>query len=69
MQSQTVLESARKDLGQVVSQAQKELTKLTAEPEDAESSSAVPDTTEGSPNSNVEGVALSSLDVAGIADL
>ncbi|THH01130.1 hypothetical protein EW026_g1527 [Hermanssonia centrifuga] len=30
-QSQTVFETARKDLGQVVSQAQKELTKLTAE--------------------------------------
>ncbi len=31
IQSQTVFETARKDLGQVVSQAQKELTKLTAE--------------------------------------
>ncbi|KAI0356194.1 hypothetical protein OH77DRAFT_1423789 [Trametes cingulata] len=30
-QSQTALEAARKDLGQVVQQAQKELTKLTAE--------------------------------------
>ncbi|KAF7790359.1 hypothetical protein EIP86_001314 [Pleurotus ostreatoroseus] len=30
-QSQTVLETARKDLGQVVTQAQKELTKLTTE--------------------------------------
>ncbi|KAI0775650.1 hypothetical protein BD413DRAFT_491465 [Trametes elegans] len=30
-QSQTALETARKDLGQVVQQAQKELTKLTAE--------------------------------------
>ncbi|KAL1942625.1 hypothetical protein VTO73DRAFT_4865 [Trametes versicolor] len=36
-QSQTALETARKDLGQVVQQAQKELTKLTAEapPSDA----------------------------------
>lgn len=32
-QSQTVIEAARKDLGEVVSQAQKELSKLTAEAE------------------------------------
>ncbi|KAH9855246.1 hypothetical protein C2E23DRAFT_724835 [Lenzites betulinus] len=41
-QSQTALEAARKDLGQVVQQAQKELTKLTAE--------APPSTTAAAPD-------------------
>ncbi|KAG6842147.1 hypothetical protein C0991_001640 [Blastosporella zonata] len=43
-QSQSVLETARKDLSEVVTQAQKELTKLTSEPtaQSAASTSATP---------------------------
>ncbi|KAH9942322.1 uncharacterized protein BXZ73DRAFT_97735 [Epithele typhae] len=42
-QSQTALETARKDLGSVVQQAQKELTKLTADGLATPTASAVPD--------------------------
>ncbi|GJE94455.1 hypothetical protein PsYK624_106250 [Phanerochaete sordida] len=41
-QSQSVFESARKEVGQVVSQAQKELTKLSTEPKEEEEGDASP---------------------------
>ncbi|KAH9892830.1 hypothetical protein C8Q73DRAFT_648808 [Cubamyces lactineus] len=44
-QSQTALEAARKDLGQVVQQAQKELTKLTAEAPPSTPAAAAPEAT------------------------
>ncbi|GLB37555.1 putative BSD domain containing protein [Lyophyllum shimeji] len=50
-QSQSVLETARKDFSQVVSQAQREITKLTSEPAPGSSTSGTERTTsEGGPS-------------------
>ncbi|KAL7281275.1 hypothetical protein ACG7TL_004584 [Trametes sanguinea] len=59
-QSQTALEAARKDLGQVVQQAQKELTKLTSEalPSTSASTSAPPSVSEPSASATEQAASL-----------
>ncbi|OJT13400.1 hypothetical protein TRAPUB_10035 [Trametes pubescens] len=63
-QSQTALETARKDLGQVVQQAQKELTKFTA---DAPSANA-PDAPESSASSAEQAASIPAEAEAAAAD-